>query len=659
MNDTAPLFIVHATAPQEPDTGDFQHRVFGPDAALGALPGVMTVSCTTITRHRARLFDEADVLVLQMMADPDLIVTARRRAARGQVTVFEISDNFFEFQPTNPMRPFYEDPDNRSTIIQLARVCDALQFSTKELNRRFGFLNPRHDVFENQLASVGPAEKTESPIVVGWGGSAGHHEDMTDIAPVLTAWLNSRDEVFLAVMGSRDVFDMFSGVPASRKRFVPHGSMREYFEFIESLHIGLAPMRKDPFNECRSDGKFIEYASRGVVPVCRRLAPYASVRDGETGFLYDTPEEFFDKLDRLVSDPPLRKKIALAAHAAAAERTHAKKAPEREAFYRSLLKNHNRGALPRWPAELPGADRTENTNHFLLRFGDVERLLYDGMVFLAHAARREDALAAFRKAAALAPDFHLPLLYQCLALNQADRKSALKAARRAAAVAPDSVLPLMNLATLLRTEGDAGEAENIFTKIAGMCDRWAGGYAGLATIHLTSGRLAEAETALANALESQPDHVPALAALGSIFLNDGRADEAAALFRRAADICPRSAPIRTGLGLACVRSGEEMEGVVQLFAALRLSPAASDAFNEIMRLAKDRYAKGRIPEAEKLLRFLREVLPANIESLFWLARTVERSGGHDANALWKDLAEKDTAGRYRAITSKKIGTSGA
>ena len=61
--------------------------------------------------------------------------------------------------------------------------------------------------------------------------------------------------------------------------------------------------------------KFLEYASRGVVPVLSRITPYQdSVQPGETGFLYDSPQELGEVLTRLIADAGLRDRVRKAAY---------------------------------------------------------------------------------------------------------------------------------------------------------------------------------------------------------------------------------------------------------------------------------------------------------------------------------------------------------
>ncbi|MEW5947134.1 MAG: hypothetical protein AB1742_13135 [bacterium] len=106
------ILVAHVAAPQPAETGDFVYRVIQPDRALGTVPGFATVSLMNISPWKNRILRDADVAVLQMLGDPDLLPVVAERKRRGKVTVFEVSDNFFSFQETNPARAFYDNPDS-------------------------------------------------------------------------------------------------------------------------------------------------------------------------------------------------------------------------------------------------------------------------------------------------------------------------------------------------------------------------------------------------------------------------------------------------------------------------------------------------------------------------------------------------------------------
>jgi tetratricopeptide (TPR) repeat protein len=140
-------------------------------------------------------------------------------------------------------------------------------------------------------------------------------------------------------------------------RYQSPGSLAHYLQWLHTLDIGLAPLLPTAYNQCRSDVKFLEYASHSVVPVVQRLAPYASVRDGETGFLFDNPEQLMGVLDTLASTPERRQRVARAAHAYVnGQRRIEQHAHQRLDFYRQQMARMARVQVDHAPARQAPTD---------------------------------------------------------------------------------------------------------------------------------------------------------------------------------------------------------------------------------------------------------------------------------------------------------------
>jgi glycosyltransferase involved in cell wall biosynthesis len=320
--------------------GDWFYRVQGPGRALSDTEGVWSVDAPHIHRHRTRLIDQADVLVINMVPDVDLrpAIAARRR--RGQVTVFEMNDDVAHLHPANPYAVFYADPYEVTKLKQLLATCDAVQFSTEELQRIYGRYARRSAVFMNQMpARRHPPRRRGKNLVVGWGGSAGHLPDLAWAAPALCHWINQRHDVELHIMADPRLFDLFQSLPAAKKRHVPVGDINAYYDFVAGIDIGIAPLQDTGFNRSRSDVKFLEFALHGAVPVVQDLAPYrATVRDSKTGVLFGDPDSLIAALDHLAASPETRAAIADNAGAyVERERNQAAAGAQRLAFYRELL----------------------------------------------------------------------------------------------------------------------------------------------------------------------------------------------------------------------------------------------------------------------------------------------------------------------------------
>ena len=89
-----------------------------------------------------------------------------------------------------------------------------IQVTTEALRQRLADRAQRIEVMPNQLQKLPPLRSfpaatpasAERPLVIGWGGSCGHREDLRAIAPALIAWLRRQRQVRFELMGDPVAF---------------------------------------------------------------------------------------------------------------------------------------------------------------------------------------------------------------------------------------------------------------------------------------------------------------------------------------------------------------------------------------------------------------------------------------------------------------------
>ena len=214
---------------------------------------------------------------------------------------------------------------------QLLKRCDAVQVSTKALQFCLQELAQRIEVFPNQLVDLSSPRldadefiaTPDSPLVLGWGGSYGHLEDLHSISAPLIKFLNQHGNVRFELMGDPQFAVPFSSLPAHKFCFYPAGSLVNYLSWLDHLHIGISPLLPTEYNRCRSDVKFLEYACHSVAPLLQDLEPYHYLMDTDAALLFSNNSEFIDKLTPLLDNPSLRRFLA-------------KHVPDRFTFYKQL-----------------------------------------------------------------------------------------------------------------------------------------------------------------------------------------------------------------------------------------------------------------------------------------------------------------------------------
>ncbi len=176
--------------------------------------------------------------------------------------------------------------------------------------------------YARRAAHEAARERAPGRIRIGYAlGTRTHQRDVSIALPAIVRILLDRPAVRLVLfhedgLGLLDVseFPLLDAV-ADRiewREAVPfHDLPRETARF----DIAICPLETgNPFVEAKSEIKFVDAALAAIPLVASPTEPYRrAIRDGETGFLAASTEEWYDRLLALVDDADLRARIGRAA----------------------------------------------------------------------------------------------------------------------------------------------------------------------------------------------------------------------------------------------------------------------------------------------------------------------------------------------------------
>jgi tetratricopeptide (TPR) repeat protein len=587
--------------------GDAQYRLHDPSRALSRHEDVTVVDCHFAHRFLPDLAQAADVLVVQFVDDWELLSVCARRRAAGKVTIFEANDYFFDLQPWSPIAAKWRDRTVQELYLQWLAQADGVQTSTDELARRWRQRGARQTaVFENQLVDVPALSPVpDRPFTIGWGGSPGHFADWYQTAPYLARWLDEHPDVHLAVM-THDIAQTFFRLPAERYHFTGFGSLADYLRFLGSLDAGVVPLLPTGYNRCRSDVKFLEYASRGVVGIYADLEPYrGSIVPGETGFLFRTPAELIERLELLRTNPALRQRLRAQAHQYVREhRRLSDHVGKRLAWYRGLLLENP----PRSDVHAEIADAAVADERYLqLKPAAPERLLMSAQ----EKQSPGEAVSLLAPLAGQEPRYLSALQKLGQLLNtQRDHRQAFEVLERARALQPHSARTLCEIGRTWYWLDNRGRAMAVLKEAVGMEPLYLPGWQYLLRL-LALERDADGPEWARRADELFPSCYPlallgaqcypgpqiasvllrlvdriaasltpeeqpvALAAFRQAILSAIQlaptGENVATLLRRACEVFPESARLASELGAALERAGEAEEAWQHHARALRLA----------------------------------------------------------------------------------------
>jgi len=189
------------------------------------------------------------------------------------------------------------------------------------------------------------------------------------------------------------------------------------------------------------------------------------------------------------------------------------------------------------------------------------------------AGRVDDAVASYRRALQLKPDY--PEAHNNLGAalsTQRRREEAMAAYRRAIELRPNYAQAHGNLGIALREEGHLEEALASYRRAIEYNPDDAMTHSNLGAVLSEQGRPDEAAAACLRALQIDPDSIAALNNLGSVRRDQGRLDDAVAAFRRALQLQPDCAGAHVNLGNALKDRGVLDAAIAAYRRALQLEP---------------------------------------------------------------------------------------
>lgn len=215
---------------------------------------------------------------------------------------------------------------NRVRQLEILSLVDAVTTTTKPLADYFRTLNPKVYMLPNCIdlsqykAPSEVFERKDGPVRIGWWGGDNHWHDVSMIGKALTEYVNSHD-VKLVLLGAF-YKGPFKGIDLNKVEELDwvHVQAFPWRLAMAALDVSIVPlapphMPEMQFNNYKSDIKFLEGAAlKWPSLVQGGVRPYESAIDGVNALTYLTDEEFTEKLDRLVKDADLRKKLASAAY---------------------------------------------------------------------------------------------------------------------------------------------------------------------------------------------------------------------------------------------------------------------------------------------------------------------------------------------------------
>ncbi len=225
-------------------------------------------------------------------------------------------------QMSKDEKALYDDGVNR--MEKTLKLCDHLITSTTRLGKELEAYGKSVYVNRNvasermaelSLEALKKVKKNSEKIVIGYlSGSITHNSDFELIKESVIKIMKKHSNVYLELMGEIDMPSGFEGL-SNQIIFKPFCDWQELPKVIAGLDINLAPLEDSIFNEAKSENKWTEAALCKVVTIASNIGAFKEkIVNNKTGILCDNPDDWYDALEMLISQPELRKEIATNAY---------------------------------------------------------------------------------------------------------------------------------------------------------------------------------------------------------------------------------------------------------------------------------------------------------------------------------------------------------
>jgi predicted CXXCH cytochrome family protein len=214
-----------------------------------------------------------------------------------------------------------------------------------------------------------------------------------------------------------------------------------------------------------------------------------------------------------------------------------------------------------------------------------------------HSGNAQEAIASYREALKLKPDFVRGLISLAGALKSSGQlQAANEALARAVQIAPQSAPAWFQSGTIDFAQGHSDAAIQKMQKAIALDPDLSGAHAGLAQVLWRAGRSDAAEREARQALNMDPYDADTCDLMGRLLFGQSRTAEGLFDFEKAVRLRPGYAPHLYDFGLALSSLKRFDEAQVQVEAALRADPGIAEAHELLGGLFAE---KKRLPDAAR------------------------------------------------------------
>lgn len=304
-----------------------------------------------VEEHGHHFLDAKAVILHRVYPSYQMIALVFYLRALGIRVLYDIDDLVFDEQYYPSSLDTYcgsiteslygELVASNKKVRTMMEICDGVLVSTEELKKHVEEIPNNVFVYPNLFDDVvfSPPPKIDNGSIQLFYGSntLAHKKEFYDVVlPAVEQILEKHPNVTFKIIGKFDHLDSLSRFST---RVIHIHKTLEYDDYkaqLATADINISVVEKNKYTDCKSVIKWMEAALFNIPSIVSPTATYDSVtKDGESVLYASTTEEWFEKLDLLVSSKKTRESIGAKANELAHQLYSAESGPR---LMRGVLK---------------------------------------------------------------------------------------------------------------------------------------------------------------------------------------------------------------------------------------------------------------------------------------------------------------------------------
>lgn len=264
------------------------------------------------------LMGQCDVAVWQMLHEKKSLALflAYRDKFKNKKILMEVDDYLYGVNPESMASHSYYPNSELEYLAEIQmRSASGLIVSTEYLKQEYSVYNPYIEVVPNAIDfEVWDNLKNKNntnKIRIGWSGGQAHYLDLEIINKIMPAVLDKYKNVEFVIFGGMPEYMKTSDRVKHISKWV---GIEDYPGELANagFDIGLAPLRDNKFNRCKSNLRWLEYSALKVPTIASPVTPFLGLDNIEYAL---EAEDWINKISELVESKQKRKNLGLCAYA--------------------------------------------------------------------------------------------------------------------------------------------------------------------------------------------------------------------------------------------------------------------------------------------------------------------------------------------------------